>query len=160
MKHLIPCAAAAALLFGAAGSATAAASVKYAQPEHFADVPFATTDRERVLKELSGHFDTLAAKLPPGQELKVEVLDVDLAGQVRYDYPSNPNLRVLRGQADWPQMRFRYTIEQDGKVVKSGEERVSDMSYLQRMNRYTGSDTLRYEKQMLDDWFKQAVAMR
>ncbi len=31
------------------------------------------------------------------------------------------------------------------------------MNYTHRMNRYFSSETLRYEKQMLDDWFKQNI---
>lgn len=142
----------------AAGSATAAAAtVSFVEPEHFTDVPFSHVERERVLKELSGHFDKLAASLPTGQQLKVEVLDVDLAGITRPTM-SQPELRILNGGADWPKMRFRYTIEQGGQVLKSGEAKLSDMNYMHSINRYSSGTTLRYEKQMLDSWFREQVA--
>jgi hypothetical protein len=65
------------------------------------------------------------------------------------------DIRVLRGGADWPTMELQYSLEQDGKVLASGTDRLSNMMYLDRMNRYTDSDTLRYEKPMVDEWFKK-----
>ena len=52
-------------------------------------------------------------------------------------------------------MELQYRLEQDGQVVASGSDRLSNMTYLDRLNRYAGSDTLRYEKPMLDEWFKK-----
>ena len=150
----------AGLVLLAAGSATAAATVTYADPEHFRDMPFQSWERERVLKELSAHFDKLAAKLPAGQDLKVEVLDVDLAGELRPNFRGNQDMRIMKGGADWPHMHLRYTIEQDGKVIKSGDSRLSDMNYMSQNSRYFGGDFLRYEKKMLDEWFKETVAVR
>lgn len=144
----------------ATGSAFAGATVTFAKPEQFSDVPFASWERDRVLQDLSKHFDKLAATLPAGQELNVEVLDLDLAGRTWPGRWSNPDLRVMNGRADWPHLKMRYTVTQNGQVVRSGEETLSDMSYLQRHNRYYGGDALRYEKRMLDDWFKERVAVR
>lgn len=160
MKTLLKQTALAGLALLAAGSAWAGATVTFAKPEQFSDVPFASWERNRVLQDLSKHFDKLAAALPAGQELHVEVLDVDLAGRTWPGRWSNPDLRVMNGRADWPHMTMRYTVTQNGQVVRSGEETISDMSYLQRHNRYYGGDGLRYEKQMIDDWFKHKVAAR
>lgn len=157
MKSLLPKAALVGLiLFGVSGS-LAAATVTYAQPEQFSDVPFAPWEREQVLKDLSKHFDKLAARLPAGQELRVEVLDLDLAGET---WPGRwaSDLRIMNGRADWPKLDMRFTVTQGGQVVSSGEASLSDMSYLHRHNRYYSGDALRYEKQMLDDWFKKRLA--
>lgn len=160
MKSLIRQAALAGLCLFSAGGAMAGATVTFAQPDNFSDVPFASWERERVLKDLSAHFDKLAATLPPGQELSVEVLDVDLAGRTWHGRWAKPDLRVMNGRADWPHLKLRYTITEDGKVVSSGEDSLSNMSYLHRHNRYYNGDSLRYEKQMLDDWFKERIAVR
>lgn len=145
----------------AAGGAAAGVTVTYAQPDRFSDVPFTTWERDRVLKELTGHFDKLAKTLPAGQDLKIEVLDLDLAGHARHDVRSGgQELRILTGGADWPHMKLRYTLLQDGKVIRSGEDNLQDMNYLHQHNRYVGSELLRYEKKMVDDWFKQALAAR
>ena len=161
MNTLIRPAALAAALWLVTGAASAGpATVTFTHPEQFSDLPYDTSNREQVLADLKEHFGALAAKLPAGQEMTVEVLDVDLAGRSWPGMLYTRELRVLNGGADWPHMKFRYTITQDGKVVKSGEETVSNMDYLWRINRYSSGDSLRYEKQMLDSWFKTLTAAR
>lgn len=151
---------AAALVFAAGAASAGPATVTFANPDDFADMPREASKREQVLAELSEHFSALAARLPAGQELKVEVLDLDLAGRSWPGMWGGRDLRVLEGGADWPHMKLRYTITQDGTVVKSGEESVQNMDYLWRLNRYSSGDSLRYEKQMLDTWFKTLTAAR
>jgi len=160
MNTTLRSAALAGLFLLSSGSALAGATVTYDQPERFSDLPFPTWERERVLKELSAHFDKLAAQLPAGQDLKVEVLNVDLAGELRPNYRGSEELRILKGGADWPHMHLRYAIEQDGKVIKSGDEHLSDMNYMRQNSRYFSGDFLRHEKRMLDTWFKETLAAR
>ncbi|UOD32865.1 DUF3016 domain-containing protein [Massilia violaceinigra] len=159
LTKVVQASALAAVMAMPAMAATAAASVSYVEPDRFTDVPFTPWERERVLKQLTDHFGKLAASLPPGQEFKVEVLDVDLAGQTKPNFRGGQDLRVMNGGADWPRIHFRYSVTEGGKVIKSGEEKLSNMQYLQRMNHYGNTELLRYEKQMLDDWFKQAMGV-
>jgi len=140
-----------------AGAAWADVSVSYVKPEDFTDVPRNAIDRERVLKDFSDYFATLNKKLPPGQNLKIEVLDIDLAGRMWPRRNGGEDIRILNGGADWPRVRLHYTLEQDGQVLRSGDEQVSNMNYMQGISRYSDSDTLRYEKQMLDDWFNKTI---
>ena len=154
-------AALAGLLMLAAGSASAGATVAFVHPETFTDMPFASWERERVMDDLRAHFDKLAAKLPAGQQLKVDVTDVDLAGQTWPTRFGGQDIRIMNGGADWPRIALRYTITApDAQVVKSGEENLSDMAYQQHMTRYGGDDALRYEKRMLDQWFQNRIAAR
>ena len=141
-----------------AGAAGAAVTVTFTQPESYADMPFANWDKEQVMKDLQNHFDKMGAKLPQGQDLKVEVLDIDLAGRLDFARSSMRDIRILKGGADWPAMKLRYSIESQGKVLKSGEARVADMTYLSHFNRYPANEPLRYEKKMLDDWFEKVTA--
>ncbi len=136
-----------------APAAFASATVTFVNPDQFIDVPFSLHERETALRTLEMHFGRLATRLPAGQDLKVEVTDVDLAGT---EQPGRfgREIRVLKGMADWPRINFKYSVESQGKVVKSGTAEVKDMSYLQRANRYPSDESLRYEKRMLDDWFK------
>lgn len=145
-------------LFLSPGAAMAEVKVSYAHPEKFADMPFSAIDREQVLKELTEHFSKLA--LPAGVDMKIEVLDLNLAGRLHMASRLPHEVRVLKGEADWPTMRLRYSLERDGKVVGSGEENLSNMMYMNRLNRYSSGDTLRYEKQMVDDWFKDKIQER
>jgi len=160
MNTLIRHAGLAALVMLAAGNASAGAKVTFVQPENFSDVPFSTSDRERVLNDLSHHFDKLAATLPAGQQLNVEVTDVDLAGETWPTRFRGQDIRVMNGGADWPRMSFRYTITQGDQVIKSGTAAISDMAYQQFTTRYGHDDALRYEKHMIDQWFKEKIASR
>ena len=146
---------AAALSLLACGAAWADISVSYVKPEEFSDVPWSQRDREQLMKDLTAHFNKIGQKLPAGQLLKIEVLDVDLAGRTYPRHFSPDDIRILRGGADWPQMHLHFTLEQDGKVLRSGDAQLSNMMYQERLNRYSSGDALRYEKQMMDDWFEQ-----
>jgi hypothetical protein len=140
-----------------AGSAGAAVSVTYVQPESFSDIPFPTWEREDTLRELTEHFTKLGNSLPPGQDLRIEVLDIDLAGRAIPSARTGRDIRVMRGRADWPRIQLRFSLEQNGQVLKSGEAQLSDMSYLDHTSRYFDSEPLRYEKQMIDDWFEKTI---
>ncbi|MBL0123893.1 MAG: DUF3016 domain-containing protein [Betaproteobacteria bacterium] len=139
------------------GTANASVTVTFIQPDKYADMPFNSRDKENVMADLQKHFDTLGATLPAGQDLKVDVLDIDLAGRIEPSTRLTQDLRILRGSADWPIITLRYSLESQGKVLKSGEERIADMSYLQGYNRYSSGESLRYEKQMIDRWFKKTL---
>ncbi len=147
----------AGMLLLAAGGAFAGVNVSYTQPEQFSDVPFAPWERERVLKELTRHFAKMGATLPAGQELNVTVTDLDLAGHTWPSMHTGTDLRIVKGGADWPHITIKYSVTQDGQVLRQGEEHLNNMNYLGRINRYGRSDELRYEKQMLDDWFKERI---
>jgi hypothetical protein len=161
MSHRLPVlvAAAAAVSLSVAAQAAGSVQVNFVQPEKFTDVRDSYLQSDRYLELIKQNLTEAALPyLADGQVLKVDVLDVDLAGEVRpgarpYD------LRILKGGADWPRIKLRYTLEAGGQTVKSGEAVVQDMAYLQRTLAGPGSqDALRYERRMLDDWFKQTFA--
>lgn len=136
------------------GAAEAGVTVTFVKPENYADMPYSPLAKEQVLKDLQAHFTKLGSKLAPEQDLKLEILDLDLAGRTAFSRRGAEDFRILRGEADWPRMRVRYTLESKGAVIQSGEERLADMDYLHHGNSYTSNTPLRYEKRMIDDWFK------
>ena len=140
----------------ASSAALAEVTVTYVKPEDYSDVPRSVIERERTLKDFSDYFATLNKKLPPGQNLKIEVLDIDLAGRL-YPRRAADDIRVMNGGADWPRMHLRYTLEENGQVLRSGDDQISDMNYQWKRSSYFDSDPMRYEKQMLDDWFNKAI---
>lgn len=144
----------------ASASAVAGATVSYTDAQKFADMPFSPLDRERVLESLSKHFTELGKLLPAGQELTITVTDIDLAGRIDYSRRSANDIRIMRGMADWPRMELHYSLEQDGKVLRSGDARLSDMNYLENARLSTANDELRYEKQMLDNWFSKTFDVK
>jgi len=160
MKHATQICIAAALLMAAAGAASAGTvTVKYQDPDKYMDVPSYEQDRTQMLKEFTEHFQRLGKRLPANQQLNVTVTDIDLAGRVEpHRHHLIDDIRVLRGGADWPTMALTYTLEEDGKVIASGSEHLKNMMYLEGLNRYSSGDALRYEKPMIDDWFKATFA--
>ncbi|NML62737.1 DUF3016 domain-containing protein [Massilia sp. RP-1-19] len=157
MKTAIKGLALASLVLMSSGSAFAGVTVRFAQPQNYSDLPFASWDRKQVLDDLTEHFQKLAETLPPGVDLNVEVLDIDLAGRIHHRRANE--IRVLRGGADWPIIHLRYSVTQNGEVVASGDERLRDMMYLDTLrNRYSTGDPLRYEKHMIDEWFSKKIA--
>lgn len=148
----------AGLLALVAGRASAAVEVAWVHIENFHDLPFAASERDEMLGQLTDHFRKLGENLAPGQDLRIEVTDFDPAGHLVPSARFGRDLRVMSGRADWPRMDLRYTLQQNGQVIKSGEAHLQDMNYQQTFSHYFDSEPLRYEKQMIDDWFGKTIA--
>jgi len=148
---------------GLSASALAgAAHVEFVNPERFTDIGRYADSRDATENraELARHIEQLAQrKLPAEQTLEVEVLGVQLAGRFEYRHLWPREVRVMRA-VTWPSIKLRYRLKQGEQVLASGEETMSDMDYLQRINAYPTSDPRRYEKRMLDDWFEQRLVDR
>jgi hypothetical protein len=148
------CLALAALVI-AAGAAQAAGTVQVAfiQPERFTDVrDRAHTSKEHLATLERVLVETAAPHVPDGRTLKIEVLDVDLAGEVRPGMRAW-DTRILNGRADWPRITLRWTL--DGPAPRSGEAVVQDMAYLQRIQPPLSDTGLVYERRMLDAYFRK-----
>ncbi len=126
--------------------------VQWSGSASYRDAGRSAADRERVMQTLGAHFRQLGRLLPSGQTLKLEVTDLDLAGEI--EAVAWHQLRVLRGRADWPQLSLRYTLSAGGSTLKSGEARLSDMNYLSSARQ----DDLGYEKRMVEQWFRAEFA--
>ena len=150
-----------ALLVAAAAQA-ASVEVRFVHPENYADAGSDSRSREDVQLGLAKHLQRLGATLPSSQALAIEVLDIDLAGEVRPTRRLWPDTRVMRGNADWPNISLRYTWRDGSQVLASAEERVSDMHYLMSSHIGAGdqNESLRYEKRMLARWFAERFGKR
>jgi uncharacterized lipoprotein YbaY len=153
MTKLLHKAAAVAVLLAASASAFAGATVSFVNIADMTDVPRHPKDRESMEYIFREHLNHLSERLPAGQELKVEFLDIDLAGD---EFPRVPvrDIRVIKSQTDRMGMHFRYSIEQNGQVIRSGEAKLYDAAYTLNANHYD-RDLYGFEKQMLDDWFRK-----
>lgn len=140
--------------------AHALVKVTFINAQHYADTGY-FTEPETALYEIEQHLKSLGERyLPPDQTLSIEVLNVDLAGQRDFLRGRPPEVRILRGRADWPSMRVRFVLESGGVVLARGEEIIADRDYLERANRYPLGESYRYEKRMLDQWFKERFVER
>ncbi|MBR0680446.1 DUF3016 domain-containing protein [Roseomonas eburnea] len=140
----------------AAGPAQAEVRVTFVNPQSFADANlYAARPADQTSPTLVGLrriFERIGQDLPPGQVLLIEVLDVDLAGYFPPWQVPNPSIRVME-PTTWPRIRLRYSLSQEGRVVASGEETLTDMTYLQRPEAVRSGAPLRFEEPMLLDWF-------
>jgi len=144
-------------LSGTALSAHAAGAVEvsFVEPARYSDAGRDPVESRRNEDTLARYLEGLGERyLAAGQTLKIDVLDLDLAGTVRPSRRGTGDIRIVRGGADAPHIRVRYSLAAGGQVVKSAEEVVTDLNYLGHAAGQTTGDPLRLEKRMLDDWFK------
>ncbi len=144
---------AAALLALSAG-ARADVTVNFVNPDKFIDIKDNTGFRDKaVLKDIESHLVEQANKYLPGRDVRINVTDVDLAGDVEPVGRQFQPVRVMR-TVTLPSLWLNYEIREGDKVVKQGDVRLRDMNYQDGFNNYFSGDTLRYEKRMIDRWFQ------
>ena len=145
-----------AMLLVAAMPAGAAVTVTFG-PGPYSDIGPPGAETEKVKDELARHLQALGSRyLAPQDNLRIEVLDVDLAGEPQMGRGGR-DVRVARGKADFPRIKVRYSLDAGAKSA-SGEETISDTSYLWFPARGRESETLYHEKRLLDSWFKAHFA--
>lgn len=128
--------------------------VSFVQPDRYTDAGQGA-DAEAARKTLDQHLQALGqAGLPAQQRLKIEILDIDLAGEIRPMPNLSRDLRVLKGRADWPRIHLRYALIDGDKTLSQGDETLSDMAYLVHNPVGNRSEALPYERRMLSDWFR------
>ena len=139
----------------ACASMAATVEVSFVKAASYTDAGTTQWDEDANLQALARHLQGPGQRLlPANQVLKVEVLDVDLAGAVRPARHGAGDVRVLRGNADYPRIHLKYTLEADGVAQGSGTEWVTDLDYAHGVPSWRDSEPLYYEKRMLDRWFK------
>jgi hypothetical protein len=152
-------AAAPAVMSVAAGQAAAPAlTVEFIEPRRYVDAGdrIAGQADPDVLALIQRQLEKSAAQcLPPGQTLRIRVLDVDLAGDVDMSRRRfGESIRVLRDRA-WPRIDLAYTLTRGGLAGTELREQVSDSNYLMRLGvgRYDDA-RLPHERAMLARWFE------
>lgn len=131
----------------------------FTDPSRYTDASqppnFSGRTSEFVLQELGRHIERLADRyVAPGQHLMLEVLDIDLAGRREPLSMPSQDTRYLQATT-WPQIKVRYRLQEGGIVLAQADEIIVDRTYLQRPAARASNDPLRFEKIMLDDWFRQ-----
>ncbi|MEO6278078.1 DUF3016 domain-containing protein [Roseateles sp.] len=141
-------------LLALTATAQADVQVNFVKPETFVDIKdnngFQQTE---ILKDIEAHLVAQAQKYLPGRDVRINVTDVDLAGHVEPFGRSATWVRVMR-TVTLPSISLTYEVLEAGKVVQQGEARLRDMNYQEGFSSYFSSDTLRYEKRMIDRWFQ------
>lgn len=152
----------AALGAAAVASFTASAAtvtINFVDPDQFSDAGYSQSrPTERDLADLRSEFERHLKRLAdpaldPAATLKIEMLDIDLAGRFE---PTRRGVwgevRVVR-DITMPRLKFRYTVQQGDRVLATGEEDLTDLDFLHSVGRLQSDDRLRYEKALLSSWF-------
>jgi hypothetical protein len=139
-------------LFALGAQAGGQVDVTFQDAQAFTDTRSTWLRQQTLLDGLAGHLKLLAQNhLADHQLLHIRITDVDLAGEIEYTHRI-PEIRVLRDITS-PHIELRYQLQSADQVQAESEVSLRDFSYLARSNRYSEGDPLRYEKQMLDEWF-------
>lgn len=116
--------------------------------------------QQKVMDQLTEHFQSLMTKLPEDQKLEVTVTDVDLTGRLEptFGRSSSNYVRIVR-EIDFPRMEFDYRlVNNSGEVLKEGQANVKNMSFnygglASRVHR----NDLYFEEEMLTRWFEDTI---
>jgi len=133
----------------------AKAEIKWDHPEKYHDINPGDNNRksfqDHVFTSFEKHFAKLAMKLPADQILKIDVTDVDLAGDVNFG--SISRIRIVT-ELFFPRMKFSYQlVNADKSIAESGEINLKDMNFMMSSNLRYRNDTFGYDKQMIEKWF-------
>jgi hypothetical protein len=133
-------------------------SVIFVEPQKFTDVKQSSLgDNSPELLDQIQKFmcKTGETYVPTGMRLAVKVTDINLAGKFEpWRGPQFDEVRILR--SSYPpcfKLEFRLT-DGKGNVVKEGTRTITDLTFQMR-TAWPPDDPLRYEKDILRDWFSQ-----
>ncbi|WP_020564055.1 DUF3016 domain-containing protein [Methylosarcina fibrata] len=155
-----------ALLNGA--PAFAEVTIRFEPVERYTDLGLsgAATPavQESLLKQLEKHLRQLGEQyLPKSDTLVIAIQDVDMAGAMEpWRSPNLINTRIIRDIYP-PRFTLHYLWrDQAGRSKADREETLTDLNYLMRLDaaRYLNNDPLRYEKALLDRWFRETFAAK
>ncbi|HEU0203597.1 MAG TPA: DUF3016 domain-containing protein [Burkholderiaceae bacterium] len=135
-------------------AAAPAVEIDFVEPGRYADASpdGQRAQRDATLQQLREHMQGLGVKyLKEGDRLKIQVLDVDLAGDLEFGRANSQPVRVLR-DGGIPRIDVRYTLTRDG-AISQGEDRITDLSYMKDPRRCHEREPLCYEEHMLEVWF-------
>ncbi|MEP6906671.1 MAG: DUF3016 domain-containing protein [Pseudoxanthomonas sp.] len=136
-------------------------SVDWTDPAEFSEIRHSANRwearRGNWVVQLAEYLQTSAAKrLAPGEQLQVTLTDISRAGD--YEPWRGPNLQDARIVRDIYPPRISLTFKRtdpQGNVIAEGERKLVDSAFLMNSSTFGASDTLRYEKRLLDDWLRK-----
>lgn len=137
-------------------------TVKWQEPDEYTDIRSGnsgkTQFRKNVFNQLEKHLEKLTAKLPEDFELQIKVTNLNLAGQVEYNFGMSRDIRIVK-DFYWPMIEFEYQVLVNKQKVKIETVKLKDMAFMSRggSNRLS-HDTYYYEKRLLTDWFNKNIA--
>lgn len=142
------------------GNLLAEVEVVFENPEEYRDIDYGDNMTKRGIKvhlpRLEKHIVKQAKRyLEEGQSLSMKITDIDLAGEYEpWRSIDFDDIRIVKTIYP-PRISFSFELtDEDGNVLKSGEEKIVDMNFEYKI-RINYSDDLFYEKAMITDWFRR-----
>ena len=145
------------VLISAATAQAAQVEVKWTNPDKYSDIDAGQEHRQRfkdrTFKAFEEHFAKMAEALPEQQKLVFDITNLDLAGDVNFG--GTKRIRIIK-DIFFPRIEFSYQLlNADNTVVKSAEVSLKDMGFLMHSSFRYRNESLSYEKDMLNDWFRK-----
>ncbi len=133
-------------------------AVQWTDPAQFTELKFSgnrwEAQRGNWVFQLAEHLRKETEKrLPEGERLEVTITDIDRAGKFEPGRSIHlDSVRIMR-EIYPPMIELSFKrYGADGQLIDEGERRLRDMMYLSNASIARTSDSLRYEKSMIDDW--------
>jgi hypothetical protein len=135
-------------------------SVRWGDPAGFSELRHSgsrwAAARGDWVRQLAEHVrESAARRLPPGERLEVEITDIERAGDFEPWRTRGDDIRILR-EIYPPRISLRFRrVDAGGTVVAEGERELSDAAFMMKDSIGGRSDSLRYEKRLIDDWLRE-----
>ncbi len=140
----------------AAAKPASRVSVVFVEPQKFTDLkrdswgdysPDLAGQLQAFMQETGERY------VPAGMHLVIKVTDVDLAGDFEPQLgPSFADVRMVRAVYP-PRIKLEFSLtDAKGAVLNSGSREITDLAFQMRAA-WPADDYLRYEKEILRDWF-------
>jgi len=148
-------------LFISQSVAAADVEIEWKNPQNYRDIVAGNTQgktkfQKVLFSELESAFKKEAKKLPENYRMKVVMVDVDLAGQVRQG--QSVSIRTVNDY-DFPRLKFyMFLYDEHNKIVFQGTQNLKEKKDKHKAFRMKGSQTNFYlEKDLITKWFDIAL---
>lgn len=136
-------------------------SVAWNNPADFTEIKASGNRYEAAqgdwLTKLAQYTRTRAEKvLPAGNRLELTIVDIQRAGRYEpWQGADRQHVRMIRDIYP-PRMTVKFReLTADGALVREGERKLTDLAFQGNTGMVNDTDTLRYEKRMVDSWLRR-----
>jgi hypothetical protein len=137
---------------------TSRVSVVFVEPQKFTDFKRTSWGDASSSSDLMDELRTFLQEtgeryVPADLHLEIKITDIDLAGEFEPQLgPQFEDVRMVRAIYP-PRIKLEFSLtDAKGNVVNSGQRELTDLAFQMR-TAWPADDYLRYEKDILRDWF-------
>lgn len=135
--------------------------VDWKSPDRYRDIDEGSTQskktfRKRLFRKIEESFSENMAKLPGDYNLKITMIDIDLAGSISRGLSTE--IRTINDH-DFPRLHFYAILENSkGEIVLQGEQNLKERKDKHKSFRMRGSQSEFYlETALIEKWFDRAL---